>query len=186
MVRRCGINDDGLHSIHIRTQTGHVGAFAGGGAGPQGGAGEEGPRLCHRHWCVHLAWLGLKWVGLTTRRVGIYTHFNALGRTQSHTPNAVAGVMGAKRTSELVPFCHPLSLDNCQVRITSYRARSQPTHTKHTTYHAHTRVSNYTTTTGGAALRRAGAAQRGGGGLHRPRAGAHGRGDGGAHALRVI
>ena len=29
----------------------------------------------------------------------------------------VAGVMGAKRTHELVPFCHPLALDDCQIRI---------------------------------------------------------------------
>src|ERR1700753_3978903 len=27
----------------------------------------------------------------------------------------VAGVMAAKRTHELIPFCHPLGLDNCQV-----------------------------------------------------------------------
>lgn len=31
----------------------------------------------------------------------------------------VAGVMGAKRTSELVPFCHPVALDDCQVRFES-------------------------------------------------------------------
>ncbi len=29
----------------------------------------------------------------------------------------IAGVMAAKKTSELIPLCHPLSLDNCQVRI---------------------------------------------------------------------
>lgn len=29
----------------------------------------------------------------------------------------LAGVMGAKRTSDLVPLCHPLSLENCQVEI---------------------------------------------------------------------
>ena len=29
----------------------------------------------------------------------------------------IAGVMGAKQTSSLIPFCHPLSLDDCQVRI---------------------------------------------------------------------
>ena len=29
----------------------------------------------------------------------------------------VAGVMAAKRTHELVPFCHPLALEDCQVRI---------------------------------------------------------------------
>jgi cyclic pyranopterin phosphate synthase len=29
----------------------------------------------------------------------------------------IAGVMGAKRTSELIPFCHPLALEDCQVKI---------------------------------------------------------------------
>lgn len=30
---------------------------------------------------------------------------------------SLAGVMGAKRTSELIPLCHPLPLDNCQVEL---------------------------------------------------------------------
>lgn len=29
----------------------------------------------------------------------------------------VAGVMGAKNTSSLIPFCHPLGLEDCQVKI---------------------------------------------------------------------
>lgn len=29
----------------------------------------------------------------------------------------IAGVMAAKRTHELIPFCHPLGLDNCDIRI---------------------------------------------------------------------
>jgi len=29
----------------------------------------------------------------------------------------IAGIMGAKRTGELIPLCHPLGLDNCQVSI---------------------------------------------------------------------
>jgi cyclic pyranopterin phosphate synthase len=29
----------------------------------------------------------------------------------------IAGVMGAKRTSELIPFCHPLGLEDCKVKI---------------------------------------------------------------------
>jgi cyclic pyranopterin monophosphate synthase len=29
----------------------------------------------------------------------------------------VAGVMAAKRTHELIPFCHPLALEDCQVEI---------------------------------------------------------------------
>ena len=29
----------------------------------------------------------------------------------------VAGVMGAKRTHELIPFCHPLGLESCRIAI---------------------------------------------------------------------
>lgn len=29
----------------------------------------------------------------------------------------IAGVMGAKKTSELIPLCHPLGLEDCQVKI---------------------------------------------------------------------
>jgi cyclic pyranopterin phosphate synthase len=29
----------------------------------------------------------------------------------------VAGVMGAKRTHELIPFCHPLALESCKIDI---------------------------------------------------------------------
>ncbi len=29
----------------------------------------------------------------------------------------IAGVMGAKKTSELIPLCHPLGLENCQVNV---------------------------------------------------------------------
>jgi len=29
----------------------------------------------------------------------------------------VAGVMGAKRTHELIPFCHPLGLESCRIVI---------------------------------------------------------------------
>ncbi|MGO9994791.1 MAG: cyclic pyranopterin monophosphate synthase MoaC [Steroidobacteraceae bacterium] len=29
----------------------------------------------------------------------------------------VAGVMGAKRTHELIPFCHPLGMESCRVTI---------------------------------------------------------------------
>jgi cyclic pyranopterin phosphate synthase len=34
----------------------------------------------------------------------------------------IAGVMAAKRTHELIPFCHPLGLDSCQVEITHLRS----------------------------------------------------------------
>ena len=29
----------------------------------------------------------------------------------------IAGIMGAKRTGELIPLCHPLGLENCNVSI---------------------------------------------------------------------
>ena len=29
----------------------------------------------------------------------------------------LAGVLGAKKTSELIPLCHPLPLEDCQIRI---------------------------------------------------------------------
>jgi cyclic pyranopterin phosphate synthase len=29
----------------------------------------------------------------------------------------LAGVMAAKRTSELIPFCHPIALEQCQIEI---------------------------------------------------------------------
>ncbi len=29
----------------------------------------------------------------------------------------IAGVMGAKKTSEMIPFCHPLSLEDCRIDI---------------------------------------------------------------------
>ncbi len=29
----------------------------------------------------------------------------------------IAGVMGAKQTSSLIPFCHPIALEDCQIQI---------------------------------------------------------------------
>lgn len=29
----------------------------------------------------------------------------------------IAGIMGAKKTSELIPLCHPIGLDNCELHI---------------------------------------------------------------------
>lgn len=29
----------------------------------------------------------------------------------------IAGVMAAKKTHELIPFCHPLGLENCQIEV---------------------------------------------------------------------
>ena len=37
----------------------------------------------------------------------------------------LAGVMGAKRTGELIPLCHPLSLDDCQMHIEADAARGE-------------------------------------------------------------
>ncbi|HUR56791.1 MAG TPA: cyclic pyranopterin monophosphate synthase MoaC [Opitutaceae bacterium] len=37
----------------------------------------------------------------------------------------LAGVMGAKKTSELIPLCHPLALDDCQVAMEPDAARSE-------------------------------------------------------------
>ncbi len=35
----------------------------------------------------------------------------------------LAGIMGSKKTGELIPLCHPLGLDNCQVDIHVNEAR---------------------------------------------------------------
>ncbi len=31
----------------------------------------------------------------------------------------IAGVMAAKKTHELIPFCHPLNIENCKIEITT-------------------------------------------------------------------
>lgn len=36
----------------------------------------------------------------------------------------LAGIMGAKRTSELIPLCHPIALDDCKVGIKALRPRA--------------------------------------------------------------
>ena len=33
------------------------------------------------------------------------------------TTLAIAGIMAAKRTHELIPFCHPLGLERCEITI---------------------------------------------------------------------
>ena len=38
---------------------------------------------------------------------------------------SLAGVMGAKQTSGLIPLCHPLSLDDCQIHILPDEARRE-------------------------------------------------------------
>ena len=37
----------------------------------------------------------------------------------------LAGVMGAKKTSELIPLCHPLPLDDCQITIEPDAVRAE-------------------------------------------------------------
>lgn len=46
----------------------------------------------------------------------------------------LAGVMGAKKTSDLIPLCHPLPLDDCQIKIES---RLLPDATGEVTIHCH-------------------------------------------------
>jgi cyclic pyranopterin monophosphate synthase len=31
----------------------------------------------------------------------------------------IAGTMGAKKTSDLIPFCHPVGMDDCKIEITT-------------------------------------------------------------------
>ena len=47
---------------------------------------------------------------------------NQLGKGDVLTVARVAGIMAAKKTAELVPLCHPLPLDDVQVRIDVDRA----------------------------------------------------------------
>lgn len=35
----------------------------------------------------------------------------------------IAGTMAAKKTAELIPFCHPIGLDNCKLTISLNEAR---------------------------------------------------------------
>jgi cyclic pyranopterin phosphate synthase len=37
----------------------------------------------------------------------------------------LAGVMGAKKTGELIPLCHPLALDDCQVELVPDESRAE-------------------------------------------------------------
>jgi cyclic pyranopterin monophosphate synthase len=36
----------------------------------------------------------------------------------------IAGVMAAKKTHELIPFCHPLNLEDCQIHISVKKQRA--------------------------------------------------------------
>ncbi len=37
----------------------------------------------------------------------------------------IAGVMGAKKTAELIPFCHPINIEDCQVKISIVKSKIQ-------------------------------------------------------------
>jgi len=37
----------------------------------------------------------------------------------------LAGVMGAKRTSDLIPLCHPLALEDCQIEVQPDAGRAE-------------------------------------------------------------
>ena len=51
-------------------------------------------------------------VALELRRTGHRTRKGPVFETA-----IIAGVMAAKRTSELVPFCHPIAIENCSIDI---------------------------------------------------------------------
>jgi len=43
----------------------------------------------------------------------------------------LAGIMGAKRTADLIPLCHPLPLDDCKIEITALPAAADGSCTVH-------------------------------------------------------
>jgi cyclic pyranopterin phosphate synthase len=47
----------------------------------------------------------------------------------------IAGVMAAKRTHELIPFCHPLGIENCQVEVEHPRGREVVVRCKVSVHH---------------------------------------------------
>jgi cyclic pyranopterin phosphate synthase len=47
----------------------------------------------------------------------------------------IAGVMAAKRTHELIPFCHPLPLEQCAIDITQPSARQLLVHCRVEVHH---------------------------------------------------
>ena len=49
----------------------------------------------------------------------------------------VAGVMASKKTHELIPFCHPLGLDNCKITI-------DMDHMQHAVINCHCKVHHKT------------------------------------------
>ena len=66
-----------------------------------------------------------KRVAIAEARVSFSTHVAEALRSQEFNTSKgpvfqtaiIAGVMGAKRAHELIPFCHPLGLENCKIAI---------------------------------------------------------------------
>ncbi len=57
---------------------------------------------------------GLVRMSLATRAVALS---GAAAKGDVRAVAELAGIMAAKRTSELIPLCHPLALTRCQVRV---------------------------------------------------------------------
>lgn len=47
----------------------------------------------------------------------------------------IAGVMAAKKTHELIPFCHPLAIENCKIDIATNSDGNAIIHCKVTLHH---------------------------------------------------
>lgn len=57
-------------------------------------------------------------VVLTKEIVELLTEGDIITKKGSvNQTSIIAGVMGAKKTSELIPFCHQLNLTNCKIEI---------------------------------------------------------------------
>jgi cyclic pyranopterin monophosphate synthase len=57
-------------------------------------------------------------VTLPSQLAGLITNHEIVGKKGPVFQTAsIAGVMGAKRTSELIPLCHPLAIEDCQIEI---------------------------------------------------------------------
>jgi len=68
-----------------------------------------GKRTAHARGIVrlpHEVWQELKEGDIHTKKGPIF-----------HTA-IIAGTMGAKKTHELIPFCHPLAMEACKIRLT--------------------------------------------------------------------
>ncbi len=72
------------------------------------GAKSVSQRYAHARCLVHL---GSEITALLDGEE-IYTKKGAVFQTA-----IIAGTMGAKKTSELIPFCHPIGLEDCKIKI---------------------------------------------------------------------